>query len=191
MWADVFGNALIALAIADRLCYHCHLIRITGSSYRIKDLPAASLSQRRAQAPILANPIAPAGADILLKSVSLGLTLTATHIALKSLVGRHQDLDVAIGAILEEVAPLLLEEKCVSSQGAVQLMIRVGDNPGRLKQRVVAVRGGSASCVVGAHDTLQAQQGCWQGSEQRDTHRCARKAEDGREDPHRHRPQDV
>jgi hypothetical protein len=41
MGADVFGNALIALAIADRLCYRCHLIRITGSSYRIKDLPAA------------------------------------------------------------------------------------------------------------------------------------------------------
>ena len=76
MWADIFGNALIALAIADRLCYRCHLIRITGSSYRIKDLPAASLSQRRAQAPILADPIAPAGADILPKSVSLGLTLT-------------------------------------------------------------------------------------------------------------------
>ncbi|MFC2646963.1 MAG: ATP-binding protein [Coriobacteriaceae bacterium] len=76
MWADVFGNAPIALAIADRLCYHCHLIRLTGSSYRIKDLPAASLSQRRAQAPILADSIAPAGADILPKSVSLGLTLT-------------------------------------------------------------------------------------------------------------------
>ena len=73
--ADVFGNALIALAIADRLCYHCHLIHITGSSYRIKDLPTGSLSQRRAQAPILADPIAPAGADILPKSVSLGLTL--------------------------------------------------------------------------------------------------------------------
>ena len=48
MWADVFGNALIALAIVDRLCYRCHLIRITGSSYRIKDLPAASLSKEGA-----------------------------------------------------------------------------------------------------------------------------------------------
>ena len=130
--------------------------------------------------------------------VSASDSALAGRIALKALAARYQDLDdkvgeldVVIGAILEEVAPLLLEEKCVSSQGTVQLMIRVGDNPGRLKQRVVAVRGGSASCVVGAHDTLQAQQGCWQGSEQRDTHRCARKAEDGREDPHRHRPQDV
>ena len=80
MWADVFGNAPIALAIADRLCYRCHLIRITGSSYRIKDLPAASPSQRRAQAPILADSIAPAGADILPKSVSLGLTLANVQI---------------------------------------------------------------------------------------------------------------
>jgi len=68
-----------------------------------------------------------------------------THIALKSLAGRYQDLDVAIGAILEEVAPLLLEEKCVSSQGAVQLMIRVGDNPERLKQRVVVLLYGVAA----------------------------------------------
>ena len=48
MWADIFGNAPIALAIADRLCYRCHLIHITGSSYRIKDLPAASLSKEGA-----------------------------------------------------------------------------------------------------------------------------------------------
>jgi len=87
MCADVFGNAPIALAIADRLCYHCHLIRITGSSYRIKDLPAASLSQRRAQAPILADPIAPTGADILSKSVSLELTLTIEDDYLFSMVG--------------------------------------------------------------------------------------------------------
>jgi hypothetical protein len=115
-----------------------------------------------------------------------------------ALAARYQDLDdkvgeldVAIGAILEEAAPLLLEEKCVSSRGTVQLMIRVGDNSERLEQRVVAVRGGSASCVVGAYDTPQAQQGRWQGSEQRDTHRRCRKAEDRRQDPHRHRPQDI
>lgn len=34
MWADVFGNAVPASAIADKLCHHCHLIRITGRSYR-------------------------------------------------------------------------------------------------------------------------------------------------------------
>jgi transposase len=58
------------------------------------------------------------------------------------------ELDTAIGAILEEVAPLLLEEKCVSSQGTVQLMIRVGDNPERLKQRVVVLLCGVAARPV-------------------------------------------
>ena len=78
-----------------------------------------------------------------------------THIALKALAGSYQDLDdkvdelgATIGAILEEVAPLLLEEKCVSSQGAVQLMIRVGDNPERLKQRVVVLLCGVAARPV-------------------------------------------
>ncbi|QUC03996.1 hypothetical protein [Atopobium sp. oral taxon 416] len=130
--------------------------------------------------------------------VSASDSALAARIALEALAARYQDLDdkvgeldVAIGAILEEVAPLLLEEKCVSSQGTVQLMIRVGDNPERLKQRVVAVRGGSASCVVRAHDTLQAQQGRWQGSEQRDTHRRCRKAEDGRQGSRLGGPQDV
>ncbi|MDP9858327.1 DNA replication protein DnaC [Olsenella profusa DSM 13989] len=45
LWGDVFSNAATASAIADRLCHHCHLIRITGRSYRIKDLPAGSLSK--------------------------------------------------------------------------------------------------------------------------------------------------
>ena len=39
MWADVFGDAVTAAAIADRLCHHCSVIRITGRSYRMKDLP--------------------------------------------------------------------------------------------------------------------------------------------------------
>jgi len=53
----------------------------------------------------------------------------AARIALEALSGRYQDLDAAIGAILEE--------KCVGSQVVVQLMISVGDNPERLKERVV------------------------------------------------------
>jgi DNA replication protein DnaC len=43
MWADVFGDAAAASAIADRLCHHCHPVRITGRSCRPKDLPAGSL----------------------------------------------------------------------------------------------------------------------------------------------------
>ena len=37
-WARVFGDPVVASAIADRLCHHCHVIRITGRSYRTKDL---------------------------------------------------------------------------------------------------------------------------------------------------------
>lgn len=37
-WSKVFGDPVVASAIADRLCHHCHLIRITGRSYRTKDL---------------------------------------------------------------------------------------------------------------------------------------------------------
>lgn len=38
-WAKVFGDEVAASAIADRVCHHCHIIRITGRSYRLKDLP--------------------------------------------------------------------------------------------------------------------------------------------------------
>ena len=37
-WADVFGDAVTASAIADRVCHHCTVLRITGRSYRTKDL---------------------------------------------------------------------------------------------------------------------------------------------------------
>lgn len=35
----VFGDDVAASAIADRVCHHCHLVKITGRSYRLKDLP--------------------------------------------------------------------------------------------------------------------------------------------------------
>lgn len=41
-WAKVFGDEVAASAIADRLCHHCHMMKITGRSYRLKDLPAES-----------------------------------------------------------------------------------------------------------------------------------------------------
>lgn len=41
-WAKVFGDEVAASAIADRVCHHCHVIKITGRSYRLKDLPADS-----------------------------------------------------------------------------------------------------------------------------------------------------
>lgn len=38
-WGKVFGDDVVASAIADRVCNHCHVIKITGRSYRLKDLP--------------------------------------------------------------------------------------------------------------------------------------------------------
>lgn len=38
-WGRVFGDDVAASAIADRVCRHCHLVKITGRSYRLLDLP--------------------------------------------------------------------------------------------------------------------------------------------------------
>ena len=38
-WAKAFGDEVAASAIADRICHHCHIVRITGRSYRLKDVP--------------------------------------------------------------------------------------------------------------------------------------------------------
>ncbi len=37
-WGEVFGDNVLASAIIDRILHHCHVIRITGGSYRVKDL---------------------------------------------------------------------------------------------------------------------------------------------------------
>ncbi|WP_256386427.1 ATP-binding protein [Olsenella sp. Marseille-P4559] len=37
-WTDVLGDAAVASAMADRLCHHCHVLRMTGRPHRIKDL---------------------------------------------------------------------------------------------------------------------------------------------------------
>jgi DNA replication protein DnaC len=37
-WGNIFGDAVLASAIIDRLVHHSHIFRITGESYRIKDL---------------------------------------------------------------------------------------------------------------------------------------------------------
>ena len=35
----MFGDDVAASTIADRVCHHWHVIKITGRSYRLKDLP--------------------------------------------------------------------------------------------------------------------------------------------------------
>lgn len=37
-WGEVFGDGVTASAIADRLCHHATIVRITGRSYRLKDI---------------------------------------------------------------------------------------------------------------------------------------------------------
>jgi DNA replication protein DnaC len=42
-WPEVFSDATLANAILDRLLHHSHIIKITGQSYRLKDvLPSLS-----------------------------------------------------------------------------------------------------------------------------------------------------
>ncbi len=36
-WGQVFGDAVLASAILDRLLHHCEVISINGPSYRLKD----------------------------------------------------------------------------------------------------------------------------------------------------------
>ena len=45
-WAKVFGDPVVASAIADRLCHHCTVLRITGRSYRTKDLAPQDRGER-------------------------------------------------------------------------------------------------------------------------------------------------
>lgn len=39
-WANVFGDDVAASSIADRVCHHCTMVKITGRSYRLKDIPS-------------------------------------------------------------------------------------------------------------------------------------------------------
>ena len=36
-WGDVFGDAVVATAILDRLLHHSHVLTITGESYRLRE----------------------------------------------------------------------------------------------------------------------------------------------------------
>jgi DNA replication protein DnaC len=42
-WGDVFGDAVAASAMLDRLLHHCHLVNIRGNSYRLRQYPGLSL----------------------------------------------------------------------------------------------------------------------------------------------------
>lgn len=54
-WAKVFGDPVVASAMADGLCHRCHLTRMTGRSYRTRDLAP----QDRASPAVVADSGAP------------------------------------------------------------------------------------------------------------------------------------
>lgn len=46
-WARAFGDEVAASAIADRICHHCHIVRITGRSYGLKDVPVERKEEQK------------------------------------------------------------------------------------------------------------------------------------------------
>lgn len=75
----------------------------------------------------------------------------AYRISLKSLARRYlelhdeiADLDVMIGAIVDELAPDLVARNSIGSNGAAQLLLTAGDNPERLRSEA----GFAALCGV-------------------------------------------
>jgi DNA replication protein DnaC len=46
-WGEVFGDAVIASAILDRLLHHSHIIAIQGESYRVRDKRAKTIDKNR------------------------------------------------------------------------------------------------------------------------------------------------
>jgi DNA replication protein DnaC len=49
-WGTVFGDAVVATAILDRLLHHSHVITIRGDSYRLKEKRRSGLLQKAAAA---------------------------------------------------------------------------------------------------------------------------------------------
>jgi transposase len=76
---------------------------------------------------------------------------SAYRISLKSLGRRYlelhdeiADLDTMIGAIVEELVPLLIERNSIGSASAAQLLLTAGDNPDRIRSEA----GFAALCGV-------------------------------------------
>ena len=50
-WGAVFGDAVVATAILDRLLHHSHVVTIRGDSYRLREKRRSGLLQKPAAAP--------------------------------------------------------------------------------------------------------------------------------------------
>jgi hypothetical protein len=40
---EVFGDAVVASALLDRLLHHCHIVNIKGNSYRLRHYPGLDM----------------------------------------------------------------------------------------------------------------------------------------------------
>jgi DNA replication protein DnaC len=47
-WGTVFGDAVVATAILDRLLHHSHVVTIRGDSYRLKEKRRSGILQKAA-----------------------------------------------------------------------------------------------------------------------------------------------
>ena len=54
-WANIFGEAVVATALLDRLLHHAVVIAIEGNSYRLRE-HAALIPEHLRGRPILADP---------------------------------------------------------------------------------------------------------------------------------------
>ncbi len=46
-WAKAFGDEVAASTIADGICHRCRIVRITGRSYRLKDVPVERKEEQK------------------------------------------------------------------------------------------------------------------------------------------------
>lgn len=57
-WADIFGDAVVATALLDRLLHHAVVIPIEGNSYRLREHAALIPEHLRGRSP-MADPLPP------------------------------------------------------------------------------------------------------------------------------------
>jgi DNA replication protein DnaC len=58
-WGAVFGDAVVAAALLDRLLHHCHIVNIKGNSYRLRHYPGLALPDESPPAPRRGRPRKP------------------------------------------------------------------------------------------------------------------------------------
>ena len=57
-WQQIFGDAIIATAILDRLLHHCRVISIEGDSYRLKEFRQRNEKENKDNDQVIEEPLA-------------------------------------------------------------------------------------------------------------------------------------